>query len=145
MSDTETLPSIEELKYSAGELRRDHAAQGIVISHSQALERIAHDMGFKDWNSLSAAANRPRDRCPVTKGDRVTGCYLGQPFTATVLDVHAAEMHARFRVTLHFDAPVDVVTFDSFSAFRQRVSCTLTPEGRTPQKTSNGEYQLALD
>lgn len=145
MSDTETLPSIEELKYSAGELRRDLAAQGIVISHSQSLERIAHDMGFKDWNSLSAAARRPKDRCPVTKGDRVTGRYLGQPFTATVLDVHAAEMHARFRVTLHFDVPVDVVSFESFSAFRQRVSCTLTPEGRTPQKTSNGEYQLALD
>ncbi len=145
MSDSGTLPSIEELKYSAGELRRDLAAQGIVISHSQSLERIAHDMGFKDWNSLSAAARRPKEQCPVTKGGRVTGRYLGQPFTATVLDVHAAEMHARFRVTLHFDAPVDVVTFDSFSAFRQRVSCTLTPDGKTPQKTSNGTPQLVLD
>jgi len=145
MSDTDTLPSIEDLKYSAGELRRDLAAQGIVISHSQSLERIAHDMGFKDWNSLSAAARKPRDRCPVTKGDRVTGRYLGQPFTATVLDVHAAEMHARFRVTLHFDAPVDVVSFESFSSFRQRVTCTLTPAGRTPQKTSNGVPQLVLD
>ncbi|WP_193170600.1 glyoxalase superfamily protein [Nisaea nitritireducens] len=145
MSDTDTLPSIEDLKYSAGELRRDLAAQGIIISHSQSLERIAHDLGFKDWNSLSAAARRPKDRCPVTKGDRVTGHYLGQPFTATVLDVYATEMHARFRATLHFDAPVDVVTFNSFSAFRQRVSCTLTPEGRTPQKTSNGAPQLVLD
>lgn len=145
MSDTDTLPSIEDLKYSAGELRRDLAAQGIVISHSQSLERIARDMGFKDWNNLSAAARRPKDRSPVTKGDRVTGCYLGQSFTATVLNVSAMEMHARFRVTLHFDVPVDVVTFDSFSAFRQRVSCTLTPDRRTPQKTSNGAPQLVLD
>ncbi|MEQ8333999.1 glyoxalase superfamily protein [Nisaea sp.] len=144
MSDTETLPSIEDLKYSAGELRRDLAAQGITLSHSQSLERIAHDMGFKDWNNLSAAAGRPKDRSPVTQGDRVTGRYLGQPFTATVLDVRAAEMHARFRVTLHFDKPVDVVSFESFSSFRQRVSCTMTPEGRTPQKTSNGEPQLVL-
>ncbi|MEO9899738.1 glyoxalase superfamily protein [Nisaea sp.] len=145
MSDTETLPSIEELKYSAGELRRDLAAQGIIISHSQALERVAHDMGFKDWNNLSAAASRPKIRSPASKGDRVTGRYLGQPFTATVLDVHAMEMHARFRVTLHFDEPVDVVSFESFSSFRQRVTCTLTPDGRTPQKTSNGAPQLVLD
>ena len=145
MSDMDTLPSIEDLKYSAGELRRDLAAQGITLSHSQSLERIAHDMGFKDWNALSAAARQPKDRSPVSTGDRVTGHYLGQPFTATVLDVSRAEMHARFRVTLHFDAPVDVVTFDSFSSFRQRISCTLTPEGRTPQKTSNGAPQLVLD
>ena len=54
-------------------------------------------------------------------------------------------MLARLRTTLHFDEPVDVVSVESFSSFRQRVTCTLTPDGRTPQKTSNGEPQLVLD
>ncbi|UUX50205.1 glyoxalase superfamily protein [Nisaea acidiphila] len=145
MSDSTAIPSIEDLKFSAGELRRDIAAEGIVISHGQALERIAHDLGFRDWNTLSAAARDSRPKSPVSKGERVTGHYLGQSFTATVIDSYALEMHSRYRVTLHFDEPVDVVTFESFSSFRQRVTCTLTPDGRTPQKTSNGKPQLVLE
>lgn len=145
MTDSAAIPSLDELKYSARELRRDLAAAGSVISHSEALERIAHDLGFRDWNTLSAAARKPRQESPVAKGDRVTGYYLGQRFAATVLDSHALEMHGRYRVTFHFDEPVDVVTFESFSSFRQRVSCTLIPDGQTPQRTSNGAPQLVVD
>ncbi|WP_420404940.1 glyoxalase superfamily protein [Nisaea sp.] len=145
MSDLDILPSIEDLKFSARELRRDLAAQGSGISHGQALERIAVDLGFKDWNTLSAAVRRQSTKCPVSKGERVTGHYLGQRFTATVIDAHALDLHSRYRVSLHFDEPVDVVTFDSFSAYRQRVTCTLTPDGSTPQRTSNGKPQLVLD
>ena len=48
-------------------------------------------------------------------------------------------------MTLHFDEPVDVVTFDSFSAFRQRVNCTVDETGRTAETTSNGRPHLELE
>lgn len=145
MSNADSLPSINDLKLSARELRNDLHAMGTNISHSEALERVARDQGFKDWNALSAAAGHTEPACPVSQGDRVSGRYLGQRFAATVKDVQFMEMPGRFRVTFHFDEPVDVVTFSSFSSLRQRVTCTLTADGRTAQKTSNGEPQLVLD
>lgn len=51
----------------------------------------------------------------------------------------------RYRLTMKFDEPVDVVTFESFSAFRQRVTATVDETGRTIEKTSNGLPQLELD
>lgn len=145
MTNADSLPSIDDLKLSARELRNDLSAKGTEISHSEALERIARDQGFKDWNALSAAAGRAEPACPVSQGDRVSGRYLGQRFMAIVMDVQFLEMPGRFRVTFHFDEPVDVVTFPSFSSLRQRVTCTLNADGRTAQKTSNGEPHLVLD
>ncbi len=46
---------------------------------------------------------------------------------------------------MKFDEPVDVVTFESFSAFRQRVTATVDETGRTIEKTSNGRPQLELE
>ena len=49
------------------------------------------------------------------------------------------------RVTIRFDEPVDVVTFDSFSSFRQRVSCTLNKDFTTTERTSNGQPNMRLE
>ena len=49
------------------------------------------------------------------------------------------------RVTIRFDEPVDVVTFDSFSSFRQRVSCTLNEDFTTTERTSNGQPNMRLE
>jgi hypothetical protein len=49
------------------------------------------------------------------------------------------------KLTIHFDEPVDVVTFESFSAFRQRVSAQIDENGVSPRRTSNGLPQLVLD
>lgn len=71
--------------------------------------------------------------------------YLGQPFVASVLGVQALGGDPeRYRLTLHLDDPVDVVTFESFSAFRQRVHCNVDTSGRTLEKTSNGRPQVEL-
>ena len=79
-------------------------------------------------------------------GSRVRGHYLGQPFDAKVLGVQALTAQpGHYRLTLHFDEPVDVVTFESFSAFRQRVNCTVDETGRTAAKTSNGRPHLELE
>ena len=140
------LPSIDALKDQAKRLRVRFGDEGQSLSHSRALELIAAQYGYRDWNTLHAAAgNRPAFN-PWMLGSRVRGHYLGQPFDAQVLGVQAlSSQPGRYRMTLHFDEPVDVVTFDSFSAFRQRIHCTVDETGRTAEKTSNGRPHLELE
>ncbi|MCD1262978.1 hypothetical protein B5M44_00690 [Shinella sumterensis] len=140
------LPSLDTLKDQAKRLRARFADEMQPVSHSRALELIAAQYGFRDWNTLHAAVgNRPPFN-PWMLGSRVRGTYLGQPFDAEVIGVQAlTSQPGRYRMTLHFDTPVDVVTFDSFSAFRQRVNCTVDETGRTLEKTSNGRPHLELE
>ncbi|MEX3008494.1 glyoxalase superfamily protein [Hoeflea sp. TYP-13] len=141
---TNTLPTIETLKDQARRLRKSLAETSRPMGHSEALEAIAHQHGYKDWNTICAMASNAPPMAPVYVGEAVRGTYLGQPFTGRVLGVHTLPAHDRFRVTLHFDEPVDVVTFDSFSAYRQRVHGVINSEGTTPQKTSDGKPHLQL-
>lgn len=140
------LPSLDTLKDQAKRLRARFADEAQPVSHSRALELIAAQYGFRDWNTLHAAVgNRPPFN-PWMLGSRVRGTYLGQPFDAEVIGVQALTTQpGRYRMTMHFDTPVDVVTFDSFSAFRQRVNCTVDETGRTLEKTSNGRPHLELE
>ena len=140
------LPSLDTLKDQAKRLRARFADEMQPVSHSRALELIAAQYGFRDWNTLHAAVGNRPPFDPWMLGSRVRGTYLGQPFDAEVIGVQALTAQpGRYRMTLHFDTPVDVVTFDSFSAFRQRVNCTVDETGRTPEKTSNGRPHLELE
>ncbi|MCJ8150471.1 glyoxalase superfamily protein [Shinella sp. H4-D48] len=140
------LPSLDTLKDQAKRLRARFADEMQPVSHSRALELIAAQYGFRDWNTLHAAVGNRPPFDPWMLGSRVRGSYLGQPFDAEVIGVQALTTQpGRYRMTLHFDTPVDVVTFDSFSAFRQRVSCTVDETGRTLEKTSNGRPHLELE
>lgn len=140
------LPSIDTLKDQAKRLRARFADEMQPVSHSRALELIAAQYGFRDWNTLHAAVGNRPPLNPWMLGSRVRGTYLGQPFDAEVIGVQAlTSQPGRYRMTLHFDTPVDVVTFDSFSAFRQRVNCTVDETGRTLEKTSNGRPHLELE
>lgn len=140
-----TLPSLEALKDQAKRLRTRLQVDGQTISHSKSLELVAAQMGFRDWNTLHARlGNRPPFN-PYLLGSRVRGYYLGQAFEAEVLGVQSlGGSPVRYRLTLHLDQPVDVVTFESFSAFRQRVHCNVDGTGRTTEKTSNGRPQVEL-
>ena len=140
------LPSLDALKDQAKRLRTRLASEGETIGHSRSLELIAAQYGYRDWNTLHAAVgNRPPFN-PWMLGSRVKGHYLGQPFEGEVLAVQALTTQpGRYRLTMKFDEPVDVVTFDSFSAFRQRVVATVDETGRTIEKTSNGRPQLELE
>lgn len=137
------LPSIEALKDQAKRLRAKLEADGEPIGHSKSLELLAHQYGYKDWNTLHAAVGNRPPPAPVTLGARVRGYYLGQAFEGEVIGVQTLTP-GRYRVTLDFDEPVDVVTFDSFSAFRRRVSCVVDRTGRTAEKTSDGRPHLQL-
>lgn len=145
MGQAPKLPSLDVLKDQAKRLRDTLGRQGTPINHSKALELIAAQHGFRDWNTLMGViGNRPSARS-YNIGDQVIGHYLGQMFTGTIIAVQTlTAVHGRYRVTFDFDEPVDVITFESWSAFRKRVTCTLDEEGRTVEKTSNGQPHMVL-
>ncbi|MCF3642258.1 hypothetical protein LXM94_20010 [Rhizobium sp. TRM95111] len=138
------LPSLDALKDQAKRLRVRFAAGGETITHGRALELFAAQYGYRDWNTLHAAVGNRPPFDPWRLGSRVRGHYLGQPFDAEVRGVQMLSGE-RYRLTLHFDMPVDVVTFESFSAFRRRVSCTVASDGRTAERTSDGRPHLELE
>lgn len=139
-----SLPSLDDLKAQAKRLRHELDAGGTPVNHSRALELMAHQYGYKDWNTLHAALGNQPLPAPIALGQRVSGCYLGQAFEGEVIAVRALGEGERYRITLAFDDPVDVVTFDSFSAFRQRVSATIDRRGVTAEKTSDGQPHMVL-
>jgi hypothetical protein len=135
------IAPVEELKAQAKRLRQNLLGDGVQISHSKALELIAHQYGARDWNTLHALAG---NRMHLQVGDRVAGRYLGQPFKAAIRGMAVLGDGARRRLTLQFDEPVDVVRFDSFSSFRQRVTGEIGWDGRSPRQTSDGQPQLIV-
>lgn len=66
--------STEEAKQAAHALRASLAAAGIVISHSAALEHVAHTAGHRDWNTMAAPA-----RSTTRLRGGVSGSPSGQP------------------------------------------------------------------
>lgn len=138
------LPPIETLKQQAKRLRAGLDADGDFITHSESLELVAKQYGYRDWNTLHAAAgNRPPEN-PFQLGSRVKGRYLGQPFAGEIIAVRTMP-DDRLRVIVKFDAPVDVIKFESFSAYRSRVSAVISGDGVTVEKTSDGAPQLAME
>ena len=113
------------------------------LSYAAALEQVAHDMGFRDWNTASARlANEPEACWQI--GERVSGAYLKHAFRGRVHAVRELHDGAGYELTLHFDEPVDVVEWESFSAFRQRVTAYVSPEGVSWTKTSDGVPHLTV-
>ncbi|MDL2404441.1 glyoxalase superfamily protein [Rhizobium calliandrae] len=143
---TTIYPSINELKEQAKRLRQAMAARGDDMAHSAALELVAKQYGLRDWNTLSALAASPNaaSKAPGVVGTAVRGRYLNQPFTGKVLAL-TEQSGGLCRITIHFDTPVDVVTFESFSAFRQRINAQIDVNGISPRKTSDGVPHLVLD
>ncbi|EPE99083.1 glyoxalase superfamily protein [Rhizobium grahamii] len=143
---TTAYPPIEELKSQAKRLRQAMETRGTAISHSAALELVAQQHGVRDWNTLSALATRPNEEpiAALSVGAQVRGRYLNQAFSGKILalSAHGGGLH---KITIHFDEPVDVVTFESFSAFRQRINAQVDGNGVSPRKTSNGVPHLILD
>lgn len=145
MRETAQLPTISVLKDQARRLRSRLGANGDAISHSRALELIAAQFGFNDWNTLHAAVGNQAGPEQLRPGARVTGAYLGQPFSARIVGVQAlTSAPGSYRVSLDLDEAVDVVTFDSFSSFRKRVNAVIGKEGVSRERTSNGRPQLEL-
>lgn len=133
-------PMIASYKAQAKTLRTSKP-KGESLTHAQALERIAKNEGMRDWNTLRAKASKP---VTVTPGMRVQGRYLGQFFEGQIYAVSMLGSADQMRVTVQFDEPVDVVRFDSFSAFRSRITSVIGKNGASKQMTSDGEPHLVL-
>jgi hypothetical protein len=138
---------LSSYKQQARRLRDAMAGQGTKLSHSEALEMVARQHGARDWNTLVAGTRRndvsPSALFPV--GSRVSGRYLNQPFTGEVLSLAAMGSADLYKIVIHFDEPVDVVTFESFSAYRRRISALIDRNGMSKSHTSNGIPHLLLD
>jgi Glyoxalase superfamily protein len=143
MSYSLTLPSLEALKAQAKRLRDALAEEGDFIKHGEALELVARQFGYRDWNTLHAAAGN-RQPLPLAVGNDVCGLYLGQPFKARILSLQTLAGNAYLRISLDLDEAVDVVKFDSFSAYRKRITATIRPDGSTVTRTSDGVPHLRL-
>jgi hypothetical protein len=144
---TTQYPPIDDLKAQAKRLRQAMTDRGTPVSHSAALELVAQQYGARDWNTLSARAVKPNTPLVsrISIGSPVQGRYLDQPFTGRILALRALTSGGSYKITIHFDEPVDVVTFESFSAFRQRINAQIDENGISPRKTSNGVPHLVLD
>ena len=143
MQSTNFRSPFEEAKTQARLLRIELANKGITISHSQSLERTAQQLGFRDWNTAAARLSNHPD-IAVQVGDHVRGTYLKQHFTARVLSVTEHGNGSHYRIALDLDEPVDVVTFDSFSNYRNRVQGLINARGESPSITSDGEPHLVV-
>jgi len=137
-----SLPSRDALKAQAKRLRNDMDRQGTPVSHSRALEMVAHQWGARDWNTLSAQASEAPHNAWYP-GQKVHGRYLGHAFRG-VVKAAQAQSNGYWRVVLRFNDPVDVVTSKLFSSMRQQVAATLRADGTSPQKTSDGTPHMVL-
>lgn len=134
------LPSRDGLKALAKRLQSHMADQGHHMRLSDALEAVARQWGFRDWNT-AAAASGDTPHVALQLGQAVSGRYLGHPFTGTVHQV-GSRPRGYIQVTIDFDQPVTVA---NGRAQRRRVNATLTPAGRTVERTSDGQPHLVLD
>ncbi len=139
------LPSLSEAKAMARAWRSEQAQAGETHSHSAALEHVAQQLGFRDWNACVATLAQSEARSYAT-GDHVSGHYLSQPFTARILRAIPAEGRPGWvQVELELDHPVDVVTSERFSNLRRRIRAVVGPEGYSREKTSDGVPHLVLE
>ena len=143
MRNSASFLTTSDLKAEARSWRAEQAQAGHPVTNSQALEMVARFHGFRDWNTASAVL--PATRAPAfAVGQAVKGTYLKQPFTGVIMAVAAMGGSNLFKITVQFDEPVDVVAFDSFSAFRHRVVATVNREGVSPSKTSDGAPHMVM-
>jgi hypothetical protein len=137
------LPSAARAKDQAQLLRAKMAKDGSPIGHARALELVAHQHGFRDWNTMFAAIGNgpPKD---LAIGDKVSGTYLSQPFTAHVVSISCIQP-GWFRLELHLEEAVDVVTSKGFSNYRSRIRGVVGPKGHSIERTSDGKAHLQID
>lgn len=140
---TMQFPSAAQAKDQAKRLRNKMAEDGAEIGHARSLELVAHQHGFRDWNTMLATIGNGTPK-GWASGDKVKGTYLSQPFTGEVVSISIMKP-GWFRLELHLDEAVDVVTSDGFSNFRSRIRGVIGPKGHSVERTSDGQAHLQID
>ena len=75
-----------DAKFAARTLRSDMAARGVDLTHGEALELVAHQLGHRDWNTaaapmtsdIGAALGRPVPVLRVQDADHAVAFYTEQ-------------------------------------------------------------------
>ena len=137
-----SVPSSDQLKAQVKRLRVAMAEKQTPITQSMALETVARQWGYRDWNTLSAATKSDALR-GWSVGQPVAGTYLGHMFQGKLEAVRAANSGFWY-VTVVFNEAVDVVTSSAFSSFRKQVNVVLNADGVTHAKTSEGVPHMEL-
>ena len=143
MSYSLDTPSIQTLKAEARALRDERMLAGTPLGQGQALEEVARQHGYRDWNTASASLPE-RVAIPLQVGQRASGTYLGQPFAGIVLGMQLLADMQHCEVTVKFDKPVNVSKFDSMVIPRQRVRATVDANGVSMARTSDGEPHMRI-
>ena len=145
MSNTQILPGLDEIKAQAKRLRSSLEAEGNFLSHSEALELVAKQYGFRNWNTMRPALPVPgRPETDLAVGGPVTGRYLGHPFRGKILGLQVYKGHRR-KFVIEFDEAIDVVTSEHFSSHRRRVEGVVERNGASWEKLSNGTPVLQIN
>jgi hypothetical protein len=143
MSFSLDIQSVQTLKSEAKAMREERSAAGEMMTHAAALEMVAKAHGFRDWNT--ARASLPdRVAVPFQVGQRVHGTYLEQPFKGILIGVQLMSDGQHFKITVNFDAPVNVTPNFMFASFRHRVMATVDLHGVTPALRGNGVPQMIV-
>ena len=135
--------NIDELKSQAKRLREYLSTQNINLAYGAALEAIAKQHGYRDWNTLSATVKQ-NTKWPCA-GERVMGKYLGHSFRGTVLKSELMSNSDNRRYTVMMDEPIDVVKSEHFSNYRQRISSTLNSDLESVDHKGNPNKILIID
>lgn len=136
-------PNVANLKAEARRYRASHEAQGRSLTHARALELVARQHGYADWNTAAAKARVYPVPQSLGAGKHVKGRYLGREFTARIIASTQLEDDQVF-VTLDLAEPVDVVDSSRFSALRKRISGTVCGDGRSAARLSSGDPQIEI-
>ncbi|WP_417309338.1 glyoxalase superfamily protein [Devosia sp.] len=144
MSFSLDTPSTTTLKSEARALRAARAATASPITHGAALEEVARNHGYRDWNTASAALP-DRAASPLQVAQRVKGTYLGRPFAGLVLGVHMLADMSHFEVTVKLDRPVDVSRSELLGPIlRHRLRATVDLRGISAAQTSDGQPHMRI-
>ncbi|MFC4235388.1 glyoxalase superfamily protein [Thalassospira xianhensis] len=118
------------LKAQAKRLRNALASRNMTVSHAGSLELLAQSQGFRDWNT-AIAMTRKREPVRIADlgiGKRFAGSYLGHAVCGQIRGVTKTPVDGVYRVEVHLDQPVDVVTSERFSALRQRIASRINED-----------------
>jgi hypothetical protein len=137
-------PSIATLKAEARALREETVGSPRPMTHSAALEEVAHRHGYRDWNTARAALPE-RIPLPVQMGQRVKGTYLSQPFVGIVIGMNILPDMQHYEITVRFTHPVNVSRSELMGPmYRRRVRATVDVHGVTAARTSDGEPHMRV-
>jgi hypothetical protein len=135
--------SAQTLKAEAKTLREERAQSVQPVTHAAALEEVARNHGYRDWNTARAALP-DRVVVPFQVGMRVKGYYLERPFRGLLIGVKLLSNMQNYTVTVLFDDPVNVTPNFMFAAHRHRVTATIDVHGVTPALRGNGQPQMQV-